>query len=181
MVTTFPPDSPGDPGERAMTFERAGDERSLLTGVLEWYREGVGLKVAGISQEHATEVVVASGTTIAGLVKHLALVEDSWFTNRFAGHGEPEPWASAPWDDDRDWEFHSALHEPIADSLALYHQACERSRVITASAALDDLAARSPQRPFNLRFAVVHLIEETARHLGHIDIMRELLDGTTGE
>ena len=101
---------------------------------------------------------------------------------RFAGHPEPEPWASAPWDDDRDWEFHSANEEPLADVVARYEAACARSRAAMRGHTLDDAAvAASPGPEFNLRFAVLHLIDETARHLGHLDIIRELLDGTTGE
>ena len=160
---------------------RTAGEREGLDAILEWYRAGVIAKVAGISQAHASAQLVPSGTTIAGLVKHLALVEDSWFEDRFAGNPEPEPWASAPWDDDRDWEFHSAPSEPIADSVALYEAACERSRRVSAAHDLDDMAARDNGRPFNLRFVLVHMIEETARHLGHLDILRELVDGTVGE
>lgn len=55
-------------------------------------------------------------------MKHLALVEDSWFHVRFAGHPDPEPWASAPWSDDRDWEFHRAAHDSIDELLALYRR-----------------------------------------------------------
>jgi len=156
-------------------------ERHGLEAMLDWHRAGVVAKVAGISQLHAAAKLLPSGTTIAGLVKHLALVEDSWFENRFAGNPDPEPWAAAPWDDDRDWEFHSAPDEPIADSVALYEAACERSRRVSAAHELDDMAARDNGRPFNLRFVYLHMIEETARHLGHLDILREQLDGTVGE
>jgi hypothetical protein len=173
---------PRDTGEREYPPIHTGDERSVLEGMLDWYREGVIVKVADLAPADARRSPVRSGTTIAGLVKHLALVEDSWFTHRFAGLPEPEPWASAPWDDDRDWEFHSAVDDDLADVVALYRAACERSRSVAAGRDLDDLAAVEARgRPFRLRFALVHLIEETARHLGHLDILREALDGTTGE
>ena len=159
---------------------RTADEAEMLADVLDWYRAAVLRKVAGIDQQLAVTSPVRSGTTIAGLVKHLALVEDSWFTERFAGRPEPEPWASAPWDDDRDWEFHTAIDEPLPDLVALYTRACQRSRAAAAGRSPDDLAAAG-SRPFTLRFAMIHLIEETARHLGHIDILREYLDGTIGE
>lgn len=155
------------------------DEQGLLSDLLDWYRAAVVRKATGVTPDDARASPVASGTSIAGLVKHLALVEDSWFTERFAGH-DVEPWASAPWDDDPDWEFHSARDEPLEDSLALYQQACQRSRQAAAGHGLDDRAARS-RRDFNLRFAYLHLIEETARHLGHLDVIREYLDGSTGE
>jgi uncharacterized damage-inducible protein DinB len=156
-------------------------ELELLTGMLDWYREGVLAKVAGVSQANASVRPLRSGTSIAGLVKHLAVVEDSWLDDRFAGNPEPEPWASAPWDEDRDWEFTSAPAERIEDLLDLYRVSIERSRAAVAGHGLDDLASNAGDRPFNLRFVLVHLIEETARHLGHLDVLRELLDGTTGE
>jgi hypothetical protein len=159
---------------------RTADEAEQLAGMLDWYRAAVVLKVAGASTRTVRATPVVSGTTIAGLLKHLALVEDSWFHHRFAGNPEPEPWASAPWDDDRDWEFHSAADDDLNELVALYEAACARSRQAAAGRSLDDVAAAS-DRPFTLRFAYVHLLEETARHAGHLDILRELLDGTTGE
>lgn len=166
--------------ERPFPAVRDADERRLLTGLLDWYREGVAAKVGGLRDEQARRRLVGSPTTVIGVVKHLALVEDSWFAHRFAGGTEPEPWASAPFDVDPDWEFHSALDDRLADVLALYGAACERSRAVCADAELDD-RSRGEERPFTLRFVLVHLIEETARHLGHLDILRELTDGATGE
>lgn len=159
----------------------AADERPMLAGMLEWYREGVLRKVDGIRQADATTTPLGSGTTAAGLVKHLALVEDSWFTHGLAQQPEPEPWARAPFDDDPDWEFHSANDEPLADSVALYRLACERSRAVAGGRSLDDTAVNRHGRMFSLRFVYLHLIEETARHLGHLDVLRELADGCTGE
>jgi len=159
---------------------RMAGEVQVLTDMLEWYRSAAVRKVSGISEANAHTSPVASGTSIAGLLKHLALVEDSWFTDRFAGAPEPEPWASAPWDDDADWEFHSSVTDSVGDLVALYQQACERSRHAAAGRGLEDRAAKS-SREFTLRFAYVHLIEETSRHVGHIDILREFLDGTVGE
>ena len=160
---------------------RTADERDMLDDMLDWYREAVLRKVSSVDSRVARSTPLRSGTTIAGLVKHLALVEDSWFHDRFAGRPEAEPWASAPWDDDADWDFHSALGDEFADVVDLYRAACARSRSATADRGLDEPAAAAGSRPFNLRFAYVHLIEETARHLGHLDILREYLDGSTGE
>ena len=170
---------PVDSGERPFPPVHAGDERTLLTAMLEWYREGVRLKVAGLPQELATASPLHSGTTVAGLVKHLALVEDDW-SRRIAERPEVEPWAGAPWDDDRDWEFHSAVDEPLVDTLALYDAACARTRRSTQALALDHTVTDDRGKTFSLRFVLLHLIEETARHAGHLDIARELLDGHTG-
>jgi uncharacterized damage-inducible protein DinB len=160
---------------------RTAGEHEMLEQMLDWYREAVLRKVDGIDPRVARTSPLRSGTTIAGILKHLAGVEDSWLHDRFAGHPDPEPWASAPWEDDRDWEFHSALDDDLADLVDLYQAACDRSRAATAGRDLDDEAAAAGANPFTLRFAYVHLIEETARHLGHMDILREYLDGSTGE
>ena len=173
--------APIDTGLRDMPPVRTGSEREMLEAMLDWYRDGVLAKVEGLSDERATAEAVRSGTTIAGLVKHLAVVEDSWFTERFAGAAMPEPWASADWDADRDWEFTTARDEPLSVAVGLYRAACERSRAVARGAALDDRCAVDTPRPFNLRWVLVHLLEETARHLGHLDILRELADGRTGE
>lgn len=84
-------------------------------------------------------------------------------------------------DNDPNWEFRTGGEEPLADSVAAYQAACERSRAITAAHQLDDLGADPERPPFTLRFVLLHLIEETARHLGHLDVLREHLDGTTGD
>ena len=174
-------EAPVDAGDREMPPVHAADERTMLTAMLDWYREGVVRKVEGMRQADATTSPLRSGTTAAGLVKHLALVEDSWSTTRFAGRPELEPWASAPFDDDRDWEFHSAGEEPLEHAVELYRAACERSREVAAAYALDDTATGPRGREFSLRWVLLHLVEETARHLGHLDLLRELADGSTGE
>ncbi len=172
---------PLDTGLREMPAVYAADEHATLTGLLEWYRQGVALKVEGMDQVAAATSPLGSGTTAAGVVKHLALVEDSWFTDRLAGRGLPEPWASAPFEEDPDWEFHSAAEEPLADSLDLYRVACRRSRAVADELDLDRSALDERGRRITLRFVLVHLLEETARHLGHLDVLRELADGRTGE
>jgi len=173
--------APVDTGERAMPPIHAADERTMLTGMLDWYRAGVLAKVDGLRQEDAVTSPLRSGTTAAGLVKHLALVEDHWFTHGIGRQPLPEPWASAPFDDDEDWEFSSAASEPLEVGVGLYREACERSRAVTARLDLDAVASNERGREFTLRFVLLHLVEETARHLGHLDALRELADGTTGE
>ena len=98
-----------------------------------------------------------------------------------------EPWASAPWDQDPDWEFHTAADLEPAALLDRYAETCERSRANIAAAAaaggLDHLSAPHPRRDerFNLRWILLHMLEETARHNGHADMLREAIDGETGE
>jgi hypothetical protein len=167
-------------GERAYAPVREADEREMLEAMLDWYREGVILKTEGLRPSDANRALVGSATTIAGLVKHLAADEDGWFSEGFAGV-PIEPWASAPSDADNDWEFSSAADDDFADLVTLYRDACERSRNVSRGRDLDELNHGEGWTPFTLRFAYVHMLEETARHLGHMDILREILDGSTGE
>ncbi len=156
-------------------------ERQMLEAMLDWYRDGVLSKVAGVSQAVASATPLPSASSIAGIVKHLALVEEAWFVFDFAGEPESEPWASVDWDADPDWDFHTAVDEPIAEVVTMYQRSCDRSRAAAAGRHLEEIGADTSRLEFSLRFVYLHLIEETARHLGHIDVLRELLDGTTGQ
>lgn len=162
----------------------AADERTSLTQFLDFHRGTVAIKVEGLSKAQMGLTVGRSSLTLAGLVKHLALVEDSWFQDRFLGEGLPEPWASAPFDQDPDWEFHTAIDDEPADLLALYGAACERSRAVVDGAISLDTTSVGRSRsgdPFSLRWILIHMIEETARHNGHADLLREAIDGAIGE
>ncbi|MCU1693258.1 MAG: hypothetical protein JWM64_2349 [Frankiales bacterium] len=170
---------PHDTGERDYPRVHTAGEREALTALLDWYREGVLAKVEGMTDADALASPLRSGTSAAGLVKHLAYVEDAWATERLAGQPAPEPWAGAPFDDDPDWEFHSPVD--LAEPVALYRAACARTRAVTEQRALDDTAVDEGGRTISLRFVLLHLLEETARHLGHLDVLRELADGVTGE
>lgn len=173
------------PGTRTDPPVQAG-EREALSAYLDYHRATLLWKIEGLTKEQlGTPAVPSSRLTLAGLVKHLALVEDSWFQQVFLGHQLPEPWHSAPWDDDRDWEFHTAREDDPAYVVGLYEEAVARSRAVVAEAAsLDVLSVkhdRGEGRPFSLRWILLHMIEETARHNGHADLLREAIDGTTGE
>ncbi len=175
---------PVDTGERATPPGiRTSDERTMLIGMLDWYRAGVLNKVAGAAQDVVAARPGRSETSIGGVLKHLAAVEDGWFTIVFAGQPAPAPWDAIDWDSDPNWEWRTGGEDPLADTVALYEAACARSRAVTAAHSLDDIGAdtETKREPFTLRWVLVHLLEETARHLGHMDILREQLDGTTGE
>lgn len=161
------------------------DERTTLLAFLDYHRATFLQKIDGLTAEQMNRRVGASSLTLAGLAKHLALVEDSWFQEDFLGLPMPEPWLSAPFDDDRDWDFHSAVDDSPEHLRLLYQAACDRSRaVVAATPSLDALSVRiSPRegKAFSLRWIIVHLIEETARHNGHADLLREAVDGAVGE
>ena len=163
------------------------DELTMLTQFLEFHRATVLQKVSGLTHEELNRrAVPTSELTLSGLVKHLALVEDDWFTIRLLGRPEPEPWAGAPFDDDRDWDFHSAHLDAPAELVALYEAACARSRaaVVEVGGDLDALSValdRDTDGRFSLRWILVHMVEDTCRHNGHIDLLREAIDGSVGE
>jgi uncharacterized damage-inducible protein DinB len=159
-------------------------EAQLLAQYLDYQRATVLAKTEGLDQQQMARAHPPSALTLAGLLYHLALVEEDWMEVRFLGLPDREPWASVDWNTDPDWEFRtSATMEP--DNLRRrYRQACDRSRlVISEASGLDQLSAqplRNGQR-FSLRWVLLHLIEETARHAGHADILREAIDGNVGE
>jgi uncharacterized damage-inducible protein DinB len=164
--------------------DQHADELTMLGQYLDYQRATLAARATGVDDAGWRATVGPSSLTLAGLVKHMALVEDSWFQETMAGEDEREPWASAPWDDDPDWEFHTAPDEDPAAVLALYAEACERSRATVAR--IGDPAAeaarvtRRGRRP-TLRWVMLHMLEETARHNGHADLIRESVDGVTGE
>ncbi len=162
-----------------------GDERTMMSGYLDYQRATFVGKVSGLTAQQLAQPLPSSSLTLAGLTKHLALVEDSWFQERFLGLADVEPWSSAPFDEDPDWEFHTAVDHGAEELLAMYTGACARSRKVERTArSLDDLSAIADTRTgskFSLRWMMFHMIEETARHNGHADLLREAIDGQTGE
>ena len=163
----------------------AADERTLLDTLLDYQRATLLMKTDGLDHAQLTTALAPSSLTLAGLLKHLAYVEDRWVQSRFLGRSDAElqPWGSAPWHEDRDWEFTSAAADAPEELRELYRAACERSRRATAGRGLDELVAtpgRDGER-WSLRWILLHLIEETARHCGHADLIREAVDGTVGE
>jgi len=147
-----------------------------LTGLLDFLRATVVNKVAGLTDEQAFGTPVPPSTlTPAGVVKHLAGTERFWFSIDFAGADVPWPWT----DDDPHGNFALAPDDTLARIVTDYLAECDRSRRAIEDADLDDLA-RGPGMTFNLRHALAHMVEETARHCGHLDLLRERIDGQTG-
>ena len=161
----------------------ATDEKTTLQQFLDFQRATLLMKAEGLSQDQLNQPLPSSPLTLAGLLKHLALVESDWIQVKFSGLPEREPWASAPWNEDRDWEFHTAAQDKPEQLRGLYRAECERNRRIVAEADLDDLSAGTSREGhrWNLRWILTHLIEETSRHNGHADLLREAIDGSVGE
>jgi uncharacterized damage-inducible protein DinB len=162
----------------------AGSEMDMIVQYLDYQRETMLSKTGGLSREQLAQKHPPSGLTLAGLLYHLSLVEEDWMEVRFAGLPDREPWASVDWDSDPDWEFRTAADLEPQQLQSRYREACERSRhVVSNAAGLDQLSAGALRdgRRFSLRWVLLHLVEETARHAGHADFLREAIDGTVGE
>jgi hypothetical protein len=159
----------------------AVDERETHVTFLDYYRSVLLRKASGLTQAQLAVAVPPSDMTLGGLVKHMALVENSWFVRNWQGADPGEPWTSVDWDADPDWDFHSAADDEPEQLLALYTTAIERSR--DAIAGCDDLSAtaESRGRVISLRWMLVHMIEEYARHCGHADLVRQSIDGAVGD
>ncbi|GEB48779.1 MULTISPECIES: DinB family protein [Streptomyces] len=166
---------PGDPRE---PLPLVGDEREVLTRYLDWYRETLALKCAGLAPESLSErSVPPSGMSLHGLLRHLAGCERWWFRIQFAGEDVPMLHYS---DDDPDQDFGRLDGDPD-EALAVWRAECARSREITAAAGLDSTGIhRATGRPVSLRKVLVHMLAEYAGHCGHADLLRERIDGTTG-
>lgn len=152
-----------------------GDERTALLGFLQRQRELVVWKVQDASDEALRAAVTPSGLSIHGLVRHLENVERSWIRAVFADQqGLRFDWT----DDEPDGELQVPADISMEQLVAAYRAETARCDTVIAAAQLDDVSA---QRGFSLRWIVLHLIEETGRHLGHLDLLRELADGQVGE
>ncbi len=156
---------------------KTGPGKDTLLAILDNNRDVIVWKLDGMTRDQALLPIVASGTSLLGLVKHLAYVERWWFDDFFAGNEVAYPWT----DEDPDADFRIENDESIDDIVSRYTAAVQRSNEITARAEMDDLSVRERRgEHFALRWIVAHMIEETARHAGHADIARELIDETTG-
>ena len=159
-------------------------ERDSLGQYLDYQRETILLKTEGLTKAQLAQRIPSSGLTLAGILYHLALNEEGWFEADFLGRPHREDFASVDWVADPDYEFRTALEKEPDWLRRRYRDACDRSRQVTAAAgSLDDVSAstRVGGKPFTLRWVMLHLIEETARHAGHADLLREAIDGAVGE
>ena len=157
---------------------RPEDERTALVQRLDQYRTIAASALFDISWDQATaRLLPATDMTIAGIVRHLAWAEDRWFQGRLLGTTMPEPW-DAPGADDPDHAMRLAPDDTAEIIVQLYSSACERSRAAVDRCATLDCVAAVPSfgiGPVNLRWILVHMIDETARHAGHLDLLRDCI------
>jgi len=179
-MTTFADDATQprvDPPTRA-------DERATLLGFLQWQRETIRVKCAGLDADQlARRSVEPSGMSLLGLVRHLADVERTWFRRTMAGLDAPPLFFS---DAEPDGEFTAATADPdrVVEAAAAWRAEVGFAERFVAGAPDLELVSAVSRRGHgyvSLRWVLVHMIEEYARHNGHADLIRERLDGSTGE
>jgi uncharacterized damage-inducible protein DinB len=164
-----------------------GDEAATLLGFLDFQRATLAWKCAGLDADGLRRTVGASTMTLGGMLKHLALVEDAWCSRSLYGNERQPPWSTVDWDADPDWEWRPAAEDTPDELRARWETAVARSRVLVDEALADGGLGRLAKRTWpdgrapSLRWILCHLIEEYARHNGHADLIRESIDGETGE
>jgi uncharacterized damage-inducible protein DinB len=162
-----------------------GDELAQLHGFLDFQRATLQWKAAGLDADGMRRTLPPSTLTLGGLLKHMALVEDNWFSYFLIGNERLQPWRDFDWDADPDWEFRTAADDDPDDLRALLDDQVARSRQLVAGLPADTLSVRrmrgDDETQATLRWIVLHMIEEYARHNGHADLIRESIDGQTGE
>jgi uncharacterized damage-inducible protein DinB len=176
-----------------MTIERtdpplATDEATMLVAFLDYHRDTLRIKADGLTAEQLAQTLPPSTLTLGGLLKHVALNEASWFGRVLHGRPMGEPWDSVDWDADPDWELTTAKDDSPEQLRHLMDEAVDQARrnidEALAAGGLEQLSvgsSRKEGKQFSLRWILLHMIEEYARHNGHADLIRESIDGATGE
>lgn len=157
--------------------QATGGEREQLEWFLDFLRDTLIWKASGLTVEQLRQQRTPSGMSLLGLIKHLAYVERNWFQFRFLGRAVYIPWREG----DKEGDFRIEADVTAESVLAFYRAEIEESRrILAATDSLETLAVDA-NRPVTMRWILIHMIEETARHVGHADLMREATDGQTGE
>ncbi len=159
------------------------DERPMLLAFLTYYRAALLDRAWGLDAAQLQQTLPPSDLSIGRLLSHMAMVEYNWFKVRLAGQEMPEVFASLDWDADRDAEMTLSSTLSVDELIALYHEAIADSDArIAAVDSLDQLAVvERDGDPWDLRWILIHMIEEYARHCGHADLIRESIDGDVCE
>jgi uncharacterized damage-inducible protein DinB len=154
-----------------------GGEKESLQVCLDRHRDVVLWKIDGLDDEQLRRPMTPSGTSLLGLVKHLAAVEYEWFCHTFGRETEPLPFDEA----DENADLRVEPHESAAEIVKFYRRARASADRVIGELDLDDQGAAWFGGTVSMRWVLIHMIEETARHAGHMDILRELIDGATGD
>ncbi len=158
-----------------------------MLGELDRVRSYIAWKCGGVDAAGMRATLGPSTMTLGGLLKHMALVEDTHFARLWSATQPGAPWDAVDWEADRDWEWHSAADDSPEQLMSLWEAAVERSRAVVSDAlsrgGLEQVGKHVPKdgESPNLRRILLDLIEEYARHVGHADLIRESVDGLVGE
>ena len=156
-----------------------GPERVQLDAWLDFYRATVLEKCDGLNAAQLKQrPVTSSSLSLLGIVRHMTFVKQIWFENRFAGRDTADFYKT---EGDRDADFNDLDDTAVENVFILFGQAIEVSREVATGHELDErVTTVSRGRDVDLRWILIHMIEEYARHCGHADLIRELIDGATG-
>jgi uncharacterized damage-inducible protein DinB len=154
-----------------------GDEKTSLQVALDRHRDVVLWKIEGLDDEQLRRPMTPSGTSLLGIVKHLAAVDYSWFCSTFGRETEPMPFD----EEDPEADLRITPDETTADIVEFYGRARAAANQAIDEIDLDELGTAWFGDPVSMRWVLIHMVEETARHAGHMDILRELIDGATGD
>ncbi|MEV4941646.1 DinB family protein [Streptomyces zaomyceticus] len=156
-----------------------GDERATLTAMLDFQRDTLALKCSGLTPDQLRARAVGPSTlSLLGLVRHLAEVERGWFRNTLNGERSQSTWTPPG---STDWADFDVDEADVDEAFTIWREECARSRAIVAAAESLDVTGTHEGETYSVRYVLAHMIEEYARHNGHADLLRERLDGTTGE
>jgi uncharacterized damage-inducible protein DinB len=163
-----------------------GPEVVQLRSWLDFHRDTLRVKCDGLDRKQLARALPPSTLTLGGLMKHMALVEDNWFSFVLLGRERATVWDGVDWDADPDWEFSSAADDSPEELRRLFDEACAASDAILdeVDGDLDRISVRTSHHrgtAFDLRWILLHMIEEYARHNGHADLIRESIDGSVGD
>lgn len=166
------------PSAQRVVAAAVAEERPTLEAFLDFYRDVIVRKIGGMSENDARRRLVGSHTTLAGLLKHLRLIELNWF-QRILAQTPDTDLPAVSWDDP-DSTFALESTDTTEGLIAAYRQQCDLSRQIAGRHQLTDTVPHPELGEVSLRWIYIHMIDETARHVGHADILREQTDGQTG-
>ncbi len=159
---------------------QTGTEREILEGMVDFYRAVVVRKLEGLDEVAARRVFTPTGLSPIGVVNHLIGVELWWYLEVLESTLPEYPWTETDYEADRDCDWKPSTDRTVDVVLADYRRACALARDAAARHHLDEIRDAGSRR-VSLRWIHVHMIEELARHTGHLDLMRESIDGATGD
>lgn len=165
------------PGMPVIRVPRTGGEKESLHASLQRHRDAVLWKIGGLADESLRRRMTPSGTHLLGLVKHLATVEYGWFCTPFGRENKAIPWNP----EDPEADLRVEPHETTAQIVHFYRQACEDADAVIEAVGIEEIGVSWEGEDVTMRWVLIHMIEETARHAGHMDILRELIDGQVGD